>query len=421
MTGVAHEIERLMAETMGLALPVGLRAWDGSHAGPADGPQAVLRSPKALRRLLFKPGELGLARAYVCGDLDVEGDLTEALRRGGATVRDAGANGIGVKTLLSGLGFGLRRGVLGPPPAPPAEEARLRGRLHTRFRDRAAISHHYDHGNDFYELVLDEHMAYSCAYFTADDPDYMLDDAQGDKLDLICEKLGLQEGTRLLDVGCGWGSLLLRAADRYEVRAVGITLSQEQAEFVTARAKQRGLDHLVEVRLRDYRELPDTEEAGAFDAVASVEMGEHVGEDNYPRYAETLRAMLRPKGRLLLQQMSRGNNAPGGGAFIESYIAPDMTMRPLSATMAHLERAGLEVRDVQALREHYVHTVRAWQDTLEQRWDDVVAHSGERFARVWRLYLAGGALAFEENRMGVDQILAVRSDAEGRSGFEVGA
>ncbi|GAA5115089.1 cyclopropane-fatty-acyl-phospholipid synthase family protein [Haloechinothrix salitolerans] len=417
MTGVAQEIERLMTETMGVALPVGLKGWDGSHAGPVDGPQAVLRSPKALRRLLFKPGELGLARAYVCGDLDVEGDLTEALRRGGAAVRDAGTSGISAKTLLSGLGFGLRRGVLGPPPAPPAEEARLRG----RFRDRAAISHHYDHGNDFYALVLDEHMAYSCAYFTADDPDYMLDDAQRDKLDLICEKLGLQEGMRLLDVGCGWGSLLLRAAEKYEVRAVGITLSAEQAEFVHARAKQRGLDHLVEVRLRDYRELPDTEDAGSFDAVASIEMGEHVGEDNYPRYTETLRTMLRPQGRLLLQQMSRGTNAPGGGAFIESYIAPDMTMRPLSATMAHLERAGLEIRDVQALREHYVQTVRAWQDTLEQRWDAVVAHSGERFARVWRLYLAGGALAFEENRMGVDQILAVRLDGEGRSGFGVGA
>ncbi|MPY84816.1 MAG: methyltransferase domain-containing protein [Actinophytocola sp.] len=416
MTGVASQIERLLSDRMGIELPVGLTAWDGSHAGPADGPRAVLRSRKALRRLLFQPGELGLARAYVCGDLDVDGDLTEALRRGGAAVRGR-AGRIGPRTLLAGLGFALRRGVLGPPPAPPAEEARLHGRLHSRFRDRAAIAHHYDHGNDFYELVLDEHMAYSCGYWN---DGVTLADAQRDKLDLICEKLGLREGMRLLDVGCGWGSLLLRAADRYEAHAVGITLSEQQAEFVRARAKRRGLDHLVEVELRDYRELADTDEAGSYDAVASIEMGEHVGEDNYPGYAESLLAMLRPRGRLLLQQMSRGDTAPGGGAFIESYIAPDMTMRPLSGTLAHLERAGFEIRDVEALREHYVHTVRAWQDTLERRWDEVVAHSGERFARVWRLYLAGGALAFEEKRMGVDQILAVRPDENGRSGFGVG-
>ena len=418
MTGVAKQIERLLSDRMGIELPVGLTAWDDSHAGPADGPRAVLRSRKALRRLLFQPGELGLARAYVCGDLDVDGDLTEALRRGGAAVRGGGGR-IGPRTLLAGLGFALRRGVLGPPPAPPAEEARLRGRLHSRFRDRAAIAHHYDHGNDFYELVLDEHMAYSCGYWNHGTPGGTLAEAQRDKLDLICEKLGLREGMRLLDVGCGWGSLLLRAADRYEAHAVGITLSEQQAEFVRARAKQRGLDHLIDVQLRDYRELPDTAQAESYDAVASIEMGEHVGEDNYPGYAESLLAMLRPRGRLLLQQMSRGNTAPGGGAFIESYIAPDMTMRPLSGTLAHLERAGFEIRDVEALREHYVLTVRAWQDTLERRWDEVVAHSGERFARVWRLYLAGGALAFEENRMGVDQILAVRPDENGRSGFGV--
>jgi cyclopropane-fatty-acyl-phospholipid synthase len=167
------------------------------------------------------------------------------------------------------------------------------------------------------------------------------------------------------------------------------------------------------VRLQDYREVSGE----PFDAISTIEMGEHVGESNYPEYASTLYRLLKPEGRLLLQQMSRGHNAPGGGAFIESYVAPDMHMRPVSATTAFLEGAGLEIRDVHALREHYVWTVRAWAQTLEERWDEVVALVGEGQARVWRLYLAGGALTFEEGRMGVDQILAVRRSENGRSGM----
>ncbi|SFB38392.1 cyclopropane-fatty-acyl-phospholipid synthase [Amycolatopsis marina] len=218
---------------------------------------------------------------------------------------------------------------------------------------------------------------------------------------------------RLLDVGCGWGALLVHAAKHHGVHAVGVTLSAEQAQHVRARVATLDLDDRVEVRRQDYRDLRDQ----PFDAVASVEMGEHVGEENYPDYAATLLRMLRPGGRALLQQMSRGTVAPGGGAFIERYIAPDMTMRPLSRTAQHLEGAGFELRDVHALREHYVRTVRAWADTLERRWDDAVALIGERGARVWRLYLVGGALAFEENRMGVDQFLAVRPHPDGSSGF----
>ncbi len=410
----AHRISGFVEELLGTALPIGIRTWDGARVGPDDGPTVVLRSRRALRWLLYSPGELGLARAYVSGDLDVEGDLTEGFRRMWALGRARGGGvRIGAGELGRAVALATRLGAVGPPPRPPVEEARLRGRLHSVRRDSSAIAHHYDLGNAFYQLLLDESMAYSSGYWTSDEPDYRLEHAQWDKLELICRKLDLRPGMRLLDVGCGWGSLLVHAAKHHGVRAVGVTLSAEQAQHVRARVSALDLDDRVEVRRQDYRELRDE----PFDAVASVEMGEHVGEENYPTYAATLLRMLRPGGRLLLQQMSRGAVAPGGGAFIERYIAPDMTMRPLSRTVQHLERAGFEVRDVHALREHYVHTVRAWADTLERHWDDAVALIGERAARVWRLYLVGGALAFEENRMGVDQFLAVRPDADGRSGF----
>jgi cyclopropane-fatty-acyl-phospholipid synthase len=281
----------------------------------------------------------------------------------------------------------------------------LRGGLHSKARDRAAIAHHYDLSNEFYGLLLDETMAYSSAFFS--DDDQPLADAQRAKLDMICTKLALRPGMQLLDVGCGWGSLVLHAAEHYGVHATGITLSEQQRDHVAKQIAERGLADRVTVRLQDYRELAASGET--FDAVSSIEMGEHVGEGQYPIYADVLFTALAPGGRLLLQQMSRHTDAaPGGGAFIESYIAPDMHMRPLSQTIGYLERAGFEVRDVQALREHYVTTVRRWIDTFEARYAEFVALVGEEVARVWRLYLVGGALAFEEGRMGVDQILARR-------------
>ena len=390
-----------LVRTFGADLPVRVRSWDGSEAGPSDGPVLVLRSRRALRRLLWAPGELGLARAYVAGDVDVEGDLTEGLRRAWAVAAPRTRPGAGdwIRLGLSAA----RLGVLGRPPAPPSGEARLSGRTHSRGRDRAAIAHHYDLSNEFYELLLDESMAYSCAIFT--DEARTLADAQRVKLDRICRELELRPGMRLLDVGCGWGSLLLHAAEHYGVQATGITLSAQQRDFVAKRIADRGLSGQVTVRLQDYRDLGSDD----VDAVASIEMGEHVGEEHYPHYAAALHAALRPGGRLLLQQMSRTTErTAGGGAFIESYIAPDMHMRPLPRTLAHLERAGFEVRDVLALREHYATTARAWLDTLEADWDRFVALQGEETARVWRLYLVGGALAFEQGRMGVDQVLAAR-------------
>ncbi|TQM14448.1 cyclopropane-fatty-acyl-phospholipid synthase [Pseudonocardia kunmingensis] len=417
---VAPQLAALVEGVLGAPLPVRIRAWDGSEAGAADGPVAVLRHRRALRRLLWNPGELGLARAFVAGELDVEGDLAEGLSRFWRLAREHGPSGVRPtrSDALAAARLAARFGVLGPRPHPPASEARLGGGLHTRRRDRAAIAHHYDLSNEFYAFLLDPRMAYSCGYWTRPaSPSYGLADAQRDKLDLICRKLGLRPGMRLLDVGCGWASLLVHAAQHHGVTAVGVTLSAQQRAFGLARVRELGLDDRVEIRLQDYREIDDP----PFDAVASIEMGEHVGEDNYPVYARQLHRLLVPRGRLLLQQMSRGaagtNSAPGGGAFMERYVAPDMFMRPLGSTLDLLEAAGLEVVDVHALREHYVHTVRPWLDTLQDRRDEAVALVGEEQYRIWRLYLAGAALAFEENRMGVHQVLMVRPDAEGRSGL----
>jgi cyclopropane fatty-acyl-phospholipid synthase-like methyltransferase/DUF1365 family protein len=412
---IATRLAHLVKDSVGIDLPVRLRAWDGSEAGPSDGPTLVVRNRRALRRLLWAPGELGLARAYVSGDLDVEGDLADGFRRAWRLARSRPAIGVALSPAAKAKAVmaAARLGAIGLPPRPPASEARLTGRLHTLLRDRAAIAHHYDLSNEFYELLLDDTMAYSSAYFTA--PDQPLVDAQRAKLDLICHKLDLQPGMRLLDIGCGWGSLILHAAERYGVHATGVTLSAQQRDLIAKRIADRGLEGRVEVRLQDYREVDADAE---FDAVSSIEMGEHVGEEQYPTYAAILHRALKPTGRLLLQQMSRHpGTAPGGGAFIESYIAPDMHMRPMAQTLAHLENAGFELRDVEAMREHYVRTVTHWIDTLEQRWDEFVALIGEEGARVWRLYLVGGALSFEEGRMGVDQFLAVKPAADGTSGM----
>ena len=376
----------------------------------------VIRSRRALRRLLWAPGELGLARAYVTGDIDVEGDLADGFRRAWQLARQRPTTAIELSAgaKVKAAVAAAKLGAIGLPPTPPASEARLRGRLHSRLRDRDAISHHYDLSNDFYALLLDEHMAYSSAYYTHEGQS--LHDAQTAKLDLICRKLDLKPGMRLLDVGCGWGSLILHAAEHYGVDVVGITLSAQQRDFITKRIADKGLADRVEVRLQDYREFGEKGEV--FDAVSSIEMGEHVGEGNYPEYVAIMFGALRDGGRVLLQQMSRHEGtAPGGGAFIESYIAPDMHMREIWQTTRHLVKGGFEVRDVEAMREHYVTTVLDWLKTFEDRWDEFVAMQGEEVARVWRLYLVGGMLTFEEGRMGVDQFLAVKPSAAGVSGM----
>ncbi|MGH8888184.1 MAG: class I SAM-dependent methyltransferase [Acidothermaceae bacterium] len=386
-------------------MPIGLRAWDASRVGPTDAPTVVLRSPRALRRLLGSPGELGLARAYVTGDLDIEGDPAEALRLLWLVAARQQSKKVVTPAALVRLAVvAARVGAIGRVPKPPDIEARVGGRLHSRRRDREVIAHHYDTSNAFYSLLLDPRMAYSCAYWTPETENADLATAQVAKFDLVCRKLGLAPGARLLDIGCGWGGLAIHAARHYGVRVVGVTLSKEQLSLARSRAHVARLSDVIDLRLADYRDLADD----PFDAVCAIEMGEHVGAGNYPNFAALLRELVRPGGRVLVQQMSRQGRHRGGGAFIERYVAPDMDMRPVGQTVDLLERAGLEVRDVQALRENYTRTINAWRDQLEHRWNDAVGLLGAQRARMWRMYLIGSALAFEQGRMGVDQILAVR-------------
>ena len=405
MSSVATLIASVV-EPIAPDLPVRIRAWDGSEVGPEDAPIVELRSADALRRLMWRPGELGAAQAYVLGEMDVHGDLDAAL----STVLSGGPRAqVPLKARLTAVGRAVRLAAtvraIGPRPAAPMSQAVLSGRRNTKARDRSAIHHHYDLSNDFYELILDESMAYSCAYYTS--PDVSLEEAQVAKLDLICRKLGLGPGVTLLDIGCGWGALATHAARAYGARVTAITIAAEQHRYVTRRVEEAGLSDLVEVRLCDYRDV-----TGTFDAVSSIEMGEHVGERNYPTFAGVLHDRVRPGGRVLIQQMSRRGKHPGGGPFIESFIAPDMHMRPVGETVALLEQAGLEVRDVHAMREHYVATVAGWIDRFEANVAQLTDLVGEEVVRVWRLYLIGGAAAFRDGRMGVDQVLSVRPGAD---------
>ncbi|WP_200940129.1 SAM-dependent methyltransferase [Aeromicrobium sp. Root495] len=419
----ASSLLSLAEDALGMRLPIRLRAWDGSEAGDPTGPVLVIHDKRAIRHVLYSPGELGIARAYVQGYIDLEGDVSDGLRVMWDAVRDAraadedaGRPHITPRLVARAVGLALRLGIVGRRPPIPASESVLTGELHSRERDRAAISHHYDLSNDFYELILDPNMAYSSGFHHS--PDLTLEEAQTAKLHLICRKLGLQPGMRMVDIGSGWGSLTLFAAEHYGVHVTGVTLSSEQRDFVLKKAAERGLSDQVNVSLRHFRDLSESGvRDGQIDAIASVEMGEHVGDEEYKVFTSSIHRYLRPGGRVLIQQMSRSNGAkgdrPGGGPFIETYIAPDMHMKPLAKTLGLIAEPGLEIRDVQAMREHYPQTVAAWLDNLESNWSEAVALVGEEQARVWRLYLAGGSLAFEENRMGVDQVLAVKPSPDG--------
>ncbi|MDP5185263.1 class I SAM-dependent methyltransferase [Blastococcus sp. BMG 814] len=409
--GASRLVDELATTLLGAPLPLSVRCWDGSESVVDGAPTLVVRNRRALRRLVHAPGELGLARAYVSGDLDVEGDLYAALSFPD-DLPSRPALRLDRRTLVHLAGPLLRLGVLGPPPAPPPEEARLRGLHHSLRRDRSAISHHYDVGNDFYRLLLGPSLVYSCAYFPG--PGATLEEAQEAKLDLVCRKLGLEPGMRLLDVGCGWGSLALHAAARYDVSVVGVTISAAQAELARRRIADAGLADRVEIRLQDYREVAD----GPFDAIASVGMAEHVGHAQLPAYASRLHALLAPGGRLLNHAIARGPAAgpdrPDPGSFLSRYVFPDGELQPLATHVGVLEEAGLEVVDVESLRRHYALTCRAWVRNLEEHWEEAVRASSPGRARVWRLYLAGSALAFERHRVGVNQVLAVRPGGEDR-------
>lgn len=433
MADAAGRLTKLAEEVLGVPLPVRIRAWDRSESGPPGAPTLVIRHRRALRRMMFRPGELGLARAWVAGDLDIEGDLYEALDRLAGLIwerSDAPAphrapvlRALARPEIRAAARELLALAGAPVPPAPPAEEVRRRrGPLHTLRRDKEAISHHYDVGNDFYALVLGPSMVYSCAYWgTAEDGVATLEDAQRDKLDLICRKLGLEPGARLLDVGCGWGSMVLHAAREYGVRAVGITLSEEQATFARKRIAEAGLADRVEIRVQDYREIHDE----PFDAISSVGMAEHVGRTQYAEYADALYVRLKPGGRLLNHQIARrpvpDEEAYHVDEFIDRYVFPDGELAPLGRTVGQLEEAGFEVRDVEAIREHYALTLRRWVANLEEHWDEAARLTSPGRARVWRLYMAACALSFERNRIGVNQVLAVRTPEPGASGMPLRA
>ncbi|WP_128817662.1 SAM-dependent methyltransferase [Streptomyces sp. S063] len=425
MADAASRLTALAEELLSEPLPVRIRAWDGSESGPPDAPALVIRHRRALRRLLWKPGERGLARAWVAGEIDVDGDLYDVLGRIAGLLWDRGADAKdAVHPVRDPKVRAFARGLLAlagpwPPPAPPAEEVRRRtGPLHTRRRDKEAVSHHYDVGNDFYALVLGPSMVYSCAYWQDGST---LEAAQRDKLDLVCRKLGLKEGDRLLDVGCGWGSMAIHAARHYGARVTGITLSREQAAHARKRIAEEGLTDRIEIRVQDYRDvLPqapgsartgDTP-SGPYDAISSIGMAEHVGSVRYREYAEVLYALLKPGGRLLNHQIARrpekDEDAYRIDAFIDAYVFPDGELAPVGRTLATLEEAGFEARDVEALREHYALTLRQWVANLERHWEQAVRATSPGRARIWRLYMAASALSFEHNKIGVNQILAVR-------------
>ena len=393
-------------------VPVRFEFWDGSAVGPADGIGTLrVRSADAVRRILWSPGELGVARAFVAGDLTVEGDLYALLR----TLHDASPRDLrrmGFRTLPTMVEAARRLGVLGRPLPTPPEECRPSGRLHSAGRDAQVVSHHYDVGNEFYRLVLGSSMTYSCARFTTSGS--TLEEAQAAKHELICRKLGIDAapGSRLLDVGCGWGSMAIHAARHHGARVVGVALSREQVDEASRRVTEAGLEGQVEIRLQDYRELRGEH----FDAISSVGMFEHVGSRRMSQYFETLHELLAPTGRLLNHAISKpGGSALGRRSFVGRYVFPDGELMDVAEVVAAMQRTGFEVRDVESLREHYSRTLHHWVSNLEAHWDEAVALVGLPRANVWRLYMAASANGFDDGGLAIHQVLGVVPDPRGRS------
>jgi cyclopropane-fatty-acyl-phospholipid synthase len=411
---VASVMGPLLARLLGESLSIRFEFWDGSTTGPSDAAGAVVvRRESALRRLVWAPGELGLARAFVSGDIDVEGNMIEVVDAlSGHVVK--GNIDSGPIAALAAVRSALRLHAIGPPLPAPVEEIRPRGIRHSRQRDARAIGHHYDVGNDFYRIVLGEAMTYSCARFTHDGA--TLTEAQAAKHELICRKLGLPDlnEPRLLDVGCGWGSMVMHAARHHGARAVGITISTEQAGEAKRRVDEAELSDRVEIRLQDYRDLAGEH----FDAISSIGMFEHVGVAKTAEYFTTLHGLLRPRGRLLNHAISSvGGSRLHRRSFLNRYVFPDGELQDVGDTVLAMERAGFEVRDVESLREHYALTLRQWVANLEGEWDRAVGLVGEGRARVWRLYMAASAIGFEDGGVNVHQILGVVPDERARSGM----
>jgi cyclopropane-fatty-acyl-phospholipid synthase len=399
-------------------MPVRFTAYDGSAAGPADAAIGLeLTNQRGLAYLLTAPGDLGMARAYVSGDLVLHGvhpgDPYEAMR--------LLQNHLRFRKPSAGEAIGLLRGLglsnLVPPPPPPQEHLprwrrAMEGLRHSMGRDADVIAHHYDVSNRFYELVLGPSMAYTCAVYP--ERDSTLEAAQAEKFDLVCRKLDLKPGQRLLDVGCGWGGMVRHAAREYGVRALGVTLSREQAQWAKEAIDRDGLGDLAEVRHSDYRDVLED----GFDAVSSIGLLEHIGVKNYPAYFSFLRGRLRPEGRLLNHCITRPHNRrEETGAFIDRYVFPDGELTGSGTIIAAAQDAQLEVVHEENLRKHYAMTLRDWCRNLVENWDEAVAEVGEGTARVWGLYMAGSRLGFERNEIQLHQVLAVRTGDDGDDGF----
>jgi cyclopropane-fatty-acyl-phospholipid synthase len=390
-------------ESLFLHRPFSLRFWDDTvvRATAPGAPTFTFHSPLALAHVLRAPGELGLGRAYVSGLLDVD-DLDAALLVVDTFEPPALSAAQGARlavAVVRACGFVV-------PPRPPSTELRLRGERHTLIRDRRAVQHHYDVGNEFFQLFLDRSMTYSCAYFSGGAE--TLEEGQEAKLELVCRKLGLREGERVLDVGCGWGSFAIHAASRYGVRVLGVTLAEQQAQLARDRVQAAGLSDRVEIRPADYREVMDE----PFDAISSIGMVEHVGEERIDLYSSRLADLLRPGGRLLNHGIAKLKDldAKDEGPFSERFVFPDGVPLPLSRVTLALERASLVTTHVEGLQ-GYARTLGCWIASFEERYDDAVRLAGTERARIWRLYLRAARQGFETGWASVYQVLAHKPDA----------
>jgi len=402
------QVAEIISNVVGTDVPVRVIGYDGSKAGP-DSSELALRinSPRALARLATAPGSLGLARAYVSGEIEVEGDLYELL----AAMADLTINDIGradrLRLARRMLPIWLRH-----HQPPPALEYRPPGRLHSKLRDSKAISHHYDVSNRFYEWVLGPSMAYTCAVYPT--ASATLEEAQTAKHELVAQKLALEPGMRLLDVGCGWGGMVMHAAAEHGVKALGVTLSRNQAEWAQAEIERRGLGGLAEVRHCDYRDAPESQ----FDAISSIGLTEHIGRANLRDYFASLHTRLRPEGRLLNHCITEPSTPTKRlDPFIARYVFPDGQLEAVGLIISEMNDAGFEVRHEENFREHYALTLHAWGRNLEEHWDEAVAEVGIGRARVWRLYMAACALGFERDNIQLHQVLGVRLTGHGGSGF----
>ncbi|CAB4909827.1 unannotated protein [freshwater metagenome] len=379
---------------------VAFRAFDGSTAGPNDAEVALeLRSPRGAQYIATAPSQLGLARAYVSGDLEIIGDPYVALSR--LWPIDTSHIGLREKAKLakSLLPYVFSR------PTPPPQERRLSGRRHSKNRDADAIQHHYDVSNLFYSWVLGPSMAYTCAVFPNEHAS--LEVAQETKFDLVCRKLGLKPGMKLLDVGCGWGGMVRHAVKNYGVTAIGVTLSEQQAAYAQAAIARDGIGDRAEVRFSDYRDLPEAN----FDAVSSIGLTEHIGRANYPSYFSFLYEKLKPEGRLLNHTITRPNDEEPthyNDSFINRYVFPDGELSGPGHIMSTMNAAGFEIRHQENLREHYALTLKHWCENLESHWDEAVTEAGEGTARVWRLYMAASRMGFDLNTIQLHQMLGVK-------------